>query len=155
MEVDVIRSTRRKKTVQARIVDGRLRVSIPANMTAEEEAHWVDVMRQKVLRKRSAGHIDLAQRAGRLAAAHRLPAPAEISWSSRQQSLWGSCTIADGRIRISSRLADYPRWVLDYVVVHEMAHLVEPNHSPAFWSLVNRYDKAERARGYLIAKGEE
>jgi predicted metal-dependent hydrolase len=124
-------------------------------MTAAEEAHWVDVMRDKVLRRQSAGQIDLAKRSGRLATRHGLPIPREIVWSDRQRSLWGSCTIAEGRIRIASRLAAYPRWVLDYVIVHELAHLIEPNHSPAFWSLVNRYEKAERARGYLIAKGEE
>jgi predicted metal-dependent hydrolase len=46
-----------------------------------------------------------------------------------------------------------PRWVLDYVIVHELAHLVERGHGPAFNALVDRYAKAERARGYLIAKG--
>ena len=55
---------------------------------------------------------------------------------------------------VSARLAAYPRWVLDYVIVHELAHLVEASHGPAFWELVNRYPLAERARGYLIAKGE-
>jgi predicted metal-dependent hydrolase len=155
MDIEVVRSARRKKTVQARIVDGRLRVSIPSYMTADEEAHWVEVMREKVLRRRSAGLIDLQNRADRLARKLDMPAPQTISWSDRQRSLWGSCMVADGRIRISSRLADFPSWVLDYVIAHELAHLVEPNHSPAFWDLVNRYDRAERARGYLIAKGED
>jgi predicted metal-dependent hydrolase len=66
---------------------------------------------------------------------------------------WGSCTPATGTIRISDRLARMPGWVLDYVLVHELAHLAVPGHSPAFWRLVHRYPKAERAMGYLIAKG--
>ena len=53
---------------------------------------------------------------------------------------------------MSTRLAAWPPWVLDYVLVHELAHLVEFDHSPAFHALVDRYPRAERARGFLIAK---
>ncbi|NPA31953.1 MAG: M48 family metallopeptidase, partial [Chloroflexi bacterium] len=78
-----------------------------------------------------------------------------IRWSTRQNKRFGSCTPARGTIRISHRLQRVPRWVLDYVLMHELAHLVEPNHSPRFWALVNRYPLAERARGYLMALGLE
>jgi len=60
-----------------------------------------------------------------------------------------------GAVRVSRRLADFPPWVLDYVLVHELAHLAEADHSPAFWALVARYPLAERARGFLMAKGLE
>ena len=61
-----------------------------------------------------------------------------------------------GAIRISVRVAQFPSWVRDYVIVHELAHLRHPGHTPSFWALVNRYPRAERARGYLIAKsGDE
>ncbi len=152
--VEVIRSTRRRKTVQARLVDGVLRVHLPAHLSTAEEERWVREMRQRVMRKRSAAGIDLLARATGLARRHGLPEPAEIAWSDRQQSRWGSCSVESGRIRVSSRLAECPGWVLDYVIVHELAHLVVPGHGPRFWALVDRYPRTERARGYLMAKDE-
>ena len=67
-------------------------------------------------------------------------------------SRWGSCTPGTGTIRISTRIAKFPDWVVDYVLVHELAHLEVADHSEAFWKVVRRYPKAERAIGYLIAK---
>jgi predicted metal-dependent hydrolase len=153
VDVEVVRSTKRRKTVQARMVGGVLRVSIPATMTRSEEAHWVGEMSRRFERRRDAGRIDLETRAAALAARHDLPVPTTIRWVDNQNSRWGSCTPVDGSVRLSSRLATYPEWVVDYVIVHELAHLVEPNHDPRFWELVNRYPRAERARGFLIAKG--
>lgn len=155
MEVEVVRSARRRKTVQAWEVGDRLRVSIPARMTHAEEQHWVSQMVQRFERRRSTLHIDLRTRTAALARRYELPHPRSVTWSDRQRSLWGSCTPADRAIRISSHLAREPGWVLDYVIVHELAHLVEGRHGPEFWSLVNRYPRAERARGWLMAKGLE
>jgi hypothetical protein len=62
---------------------------------------------------------------------------------------WGSCTPANRTIRISSRLKQMPEWVLDYVLVHELAHLLVAAHDASFWALVDRYERTERARGYL------
>jgi predicted metal-dependent hydrolase len=155
MEVEVVRSARRRKTVEARQLDGRLRISVPAWMTKAEEDRWVQEMTRRFERKAAADPIDLAERARVLARRYRLPVPASIRWVSNQRTRWGSCTSSAGSVRISTALARYPGWVLDYVIVHELAHLAEPNHSPAFWALVARYPRAERARGFLIAKGAE
>jgi predicted metal-dependent hydrolase len=104
-------------------------------------------------RRRRAAAIDLEERAKALASRFGLPQPSSIRWVDNQTSRWGSCSPGDGTIRLSSRLSSLPPWVIDYVIVHELAHLAEPNHGPAFWALVNHYGKTERARGYLMGKG--
>jgi predicted metal-dependent hydrolase len=153
VQVEVVRSSRRHRTVQARQIGEVLRVSIPATMTQSEEERWVAEMVDRAERRRRAGMVDLAARARDLARRHDLPRPASIRWVENQRCRWGSCTPADGTVRISSRLAGVPGWVLDYVIVHELAHLVVDAHDEAFWELVGRYTRAERARGYLMALG--
>ncbi len=153
MKVEVVRSARRRKTVQAREVKGILRISIPATMTTTEEQRWVAEMLRRVERRSATAQIDLADRATELAKRYDLPLPSHIRWSDQQEWRWGSCTPAERSIRISNRLGKEPRWVLDYVIVHELAHLVVASHDRRFWALVNRYPRAERARGFLMARG--
>jgi predicted metal-dependent hydrolase len=155
VKVEVVRSRKRRKTVSARQVGNVLRVSVPATMSRAEEEHWVNEMARRLRRRMQSSDIDLVARAQKLASQLGLPKPREIRWSGTQNYRWGSCTPARGTVRISSRLAKEPLWVLDYVIVHELAHLDEPGHDRAFWDLVGRYPLAERARGFLIARGVE
>jgi predicted metal-dependent hydrolase len=154
--VEIVRSPRRKRTISAEeLAGGVIRILLPAGMSAEEEAQWVDKMVSRLERRRRrtpSSDADLTERAAALAARYDLPAPASIRWVDNQRTRWGSCTVNDRAIRLSSVLIGYPDWVIDYVIVHEMAHLVEPTHSPRFWKLVARYPRAERARGFLMAK---
>lgn len=152
LPVEVVRSRRRRKTVEAQLVDGVIRVSVPASMSASDEAVYVADLVAKLERRYRSDHIDLEARATRLAAEYRLPRPNSVRWAPNQRSRWGSCAVERRDIRISTRLADCPAWVLDYVLLHELAHLVEYHHSPAFHAIVARYPKAERAKGYLLAK---
>ena len=154
MQIEVVRSRRRRKTVQAQLVDGVLRIAIPDHLSSKEEDHWVERMRGRFAPNADPESIDLPARAEKLANRYHLPRPERISWSNRQRTIWGSCTVETRTVRISLRVAPFPPWVLDYVIVHELAHLVEADHGPAFWELVNRYPMAERARGYLLAKGD-
>lgn len=151
--VEVVRSARRKKTVQARLDGTRLKVMIPASFSMAEEAEYVADMVARFRRRTDAERVDVEARAAALADRYGLPRPKAVQWVDNQHARWGSCSIDAAEIRLSTAMAGYPRWVIDYVIVHELAHLVEPNHSKAFWSIVNRYPKAERARGFLIAKG--
>ena len=155
MQVEVVRSANRRKTIQAREVDGVLRVAIPASMTKAEEEHWVGEMLRRVEQRKAWAQTDLAERAEQLARRYGLPLPTSVRWVDTMGSRWGSCTPVDGTIRISDRLSTFPGWVLDYVLVHELAHLQVPRHGPEFWALVNRYPRTERARGFLIAKDLE
>jgi predicted metal-dependent hydrolase len=152
LPVEVVRSRRRRKTVEAQVVDGVIRVSVPAVMSKADEAVYVADVVAKLERKYQSRHVDLEARAEQLARRHRLPRARSVRWSDNQRSRWGSCSITSAEIRISTRLADLPSWVLDYVLVHELAHLVEARHGPAFDALVARYPRAERAIGYLLAK---
>jgi predicted metal-dependent hydrolase len=155
MSVEVVRSSKRRKTVQARLVNGVLRVHIPARMTVEEEYHWVSEMVGRFERRTELKKIDLMARATTLARQYRLEVPSSIRWVDNQEYRWGSCTPSDRTIRISSRLGREPAWVIDYVIIHELAHLSVHGHGPRFWQLVERYELAERARGFLIARGLE
>jgi hypothetical protein len=152
LPVEVVRSRRRRKTVEAHVVDGVIRVSVPAWMSKSDEDVYVTDLVAKLERKYRSDHIDVDARARKLARSFDLPQPRSVSWAPNQRSRWGSCSTHSGDIRISTRLAECPAWVLDYVLVHELAHLIEFNHGPAFDAIVARYPKAERARGYLIAK---
>ncbi|MBW3536319.1 MAG: M48 family metallopeptidase [Actinobacteria bacterium] len=128
---------------------------MPAGMSRAEEDRWVTEMLGRLDRRRDRvprSDDALLARAESLARRHRLPQPASIRWADNQRSRWGSCTIDDRSVRLSTALAECPTWVLDYVIVHELAHLLEPGHSPRFWEIVNRYPRAERARGFLMAK---
>jgi len=143
------------------MVDGRLVIRVPAGISPEEEQKLVETLMPRVLKKMARrtrpALPDLKRRAAELNRQHfggKLKIR-EIRWVTNQQKRYGSCTPATATIRISDRVAQMPSWVLDYVLVHELAHLVEANHSPAFWRLVGRYPLAERARGYLIAIGME
>ncbi len=149
--VEVIRSDRRNKTVSARIVDGVIRVRIPAWMNAEDEARFVNDVVDRIERERRSSAIDLEARTRTLADEYGLPHPTSVVWSKVQRQRWGSCTIGSGEIRISDRLVDVPPWVLDSVLIHELAHLVVADHGPDFEAIVQRYPLHERATGYLMA----
>jgi predicted metal-dependent hydrolase len=153
--VRVTSSSRRRRTVAARFVDGVLEVRVPAWMGSAERARWAEKMRARIERQvQRAGPTDaqLERRAGLL---NRRYFEGRLRWNSisyaEQERRWGSCSPDAAVIRISSRAARLPAWVLDYLLVHELAHLEVPSHGVRFWSLVDRYPLTERARGYLTA----
>ena len=153
-DVEVRRSMRRRRTVTAFRENGRVVVCVPSKLTKAEERRWVSVMLERLAaqeKRRRPTDEALLARARDLARKYldgRVE-PASVRWSSAQRARWGSCTPSDGSIRLSDRLQGLPTWVTDYVLVHELAHLLISDHSSEFWDLVGRYPRAERARGFL------
>ncbi len=160
MNVKIIRSKKRKKTVSARMVDGEFVVQAPANMSDAELQPIIEKLQTRLQRRQAKETLDdkalhrRAQELNRQYFGGKLTWKS-IKWVTNQNSRFGSCTPTNGTIRLSHRLATMPTFVRDYVIVHELAHLIEANHGPKFWKLVNRYPRTERARGYLMAVGLE
>ena len=151
-QVEVIRSKKRRRTVSAQMHGDVLRVSIPSWMSKSEEASNVAEMVRRFKRKIATQEVDLTDRARILAKRYSLRTPDSIEWAENLTSVWGLCTPSTKTIRMSTRLVGFPSWVLDYVIIHELAHLHVSGHGPDFWEITRRYEKTERAIGYLIAK---
>jgi hypothetical protein len=160
--VEVRRSARRRRTVSAYREGDRTIVLLPARMSRAEEASWVSTMLAQLAAREAKARPSDAQLLER---AHLLSTrylegraqPTSVRWVDNQQSRWGSCTPIDRTIRLSRRLMEMPPWVLDYVLLHELAHLIVPGHGSRFWALLKSYPRTERARGYLegVAAAEE
>ena len=153
-EIEVRRSQRRRRTVSAYREGSRTIVLIPSRFSAAEERTWVDAMMRKLAagdKRRRPSDEKLLERAASLSQRYLggLAEPVSIAWVTNQSSRWGSCTPADGTIRLSVRVKGMPSWVVDYVILHELTHLLQPGHGREFWSLLESYPRTERARGFL------
>ena len=155
-QVEIIRSTRRRKTIQAKLVDDVLKIYLPNGLTEREEEKWISYMKDRFLKKRKLIGDEklLMERAKRINKKFfNGSLDFTIKYVSNQNKRFGSCTPETKMIRISDRVAKMPSWVQDYVILHELTHLIHPNHSKEFWEKVNEYKYTERAKGYLIAVG--
>lgn len=157
-QVEVRRSARRRRSVAARREGEVIIVQIPASLTAAEEEYWVlKLVRQLEAseRRRRKPHISdtaLAERARTLSRQYldATAVPASVRWVSNQRSRWGSCSPVEGTIRLSDRLRGFPRYVIDYVLLHELIHLLHAGHGPEFRRLLAQFPQGERAEGFLI-----
>ncbi|MEU6444331.1 M48 family metallopeptidase [Streptomyces sp. NPDC047046] len=152
--VEVRRSARRRRTVSAYREGDRTIVLIPARMSAAEERRWVTKMLDRLAAqesKRRLGDTELTERAAQLSRQYLdgRARPDTVRWVTNQNTRWGSCTPAEGSIRLSHRLQGMPEYVIDYVLLHELAHLLVPGHGARFWALLDAYPRTERARGFL------
>lgn len=159
--VEVRRSARRTRTVAAFWENGTAVVAIPARFTAAQESEWVQRMLAKLQRqgerrarsgsRQPATDAALAARAADLSATYLggRAVPRSVRWVSNQNSRWGSATPSEGTIRLSDKLRPMPQWVIDYVLLHELAHLLVAGHNAAFWKLLEAYPDTMRAKAFL------
>lgn len=160
--VVVRRSVRRRRTVAAFWEDGSAIVAIPAHFTKAQESEWVRRMLDKLKRqgesrtqgagrRRPASDAALAVHASELSSKYLggRAIPTSVRWVSNQKSRWGSATPSDGTIRLSDKLRAMPQWVIDYVLLHELAHLLVAGHNAAFWRLLEAYPETHRAKAFL------
>lgn len=153
----VRRSARRRRTVSITRRDGDIVVAIPASFSARQERDWarkmVDQMVAREARSTPARRSDaeLMGMAREVSEAHLggRAHPASVTWSTRQNTRWGSCTPADGTIRLSHQLQGMPDYVVRSVMMHELVHLLVPGHGPEFKALMAAYPQAEKAQGFL------
>ncbi len=160
-EVEIRSSTRRTKTGSAHWSGSRIIVQIPARLRGRERTVFVDELVQRLVTHRpqnAAGDASLEERCRVLAELYTdAVVPNSVRWVSNQRARWASCSPATREIRVSSRLRQCPEWVIDAVLVHELAHLHEVDHSPAFYEIAERHPRQRDAtvflEGYALGLG--
>jgi hypothetical protein len=153
-DVEVRRSTRRRRSVTAYREGGRTIVVVPARMTRAEIRPYVDELVARLLlreQRHRRTDAELMVRARELSRRHldSRATPASVRWVSNQRKRWGSCTPLDSSIRLSDRLMAMPEHVVDYVLLHELVHLLVPGHGPDFEAWMQRYPRLLEARAFL------
>jgi predicted metal-dependent hydrolase len=152
-KVEIRLSTRSRRYCHAHLEDGKVVVTVPASMSVTEREEMAHRLARRLLipaGRPIRSDEQLLRRAHDLADRYLDGVrPTSIRWVTNQARRWGSCSPSTGRIRLSSRLQGFPDWVVDSVIVHELAHLIEPSHSPAFRELVARYPRQPEADAFL------
>ena len=123
-----------RKTSSARIIDNSINVTIPTSLTKKKRSKTISMLISRCIGKTNL--FKLKDKISELNKRH-FNRPINNIRFKYTNSSWGSCS-KKGNINISTRLLLAPEDVLEYVCIHELAHLVEYNHSRRFWSLVER-----------------
>ncbi len=131
-----------RKTGAAALKDAVITLKLPDDLNAEQQRRMV-----RNLLSRTVGQDQLPRIRERVAQLNQLHfrQPVKEVRLKYNRSNWGSCS-SKGMINLSTRLLFAPDAIIDYVIVHELAHLVEFNHSPRFWGLVEKVFPDYRSR---------
>lgn len=154
--VRLVSSTRRKKTIAYGMRDGVIELVVPSR-TPDTEIIRVgrgvikkvkDQQRRARSKRSDPALYERALHLARVWLGSEVM-PSSVVWSDRQTTLWGSCTVSTGAIRISTMLHQMPQWVIDGVLIHELAHLKYANHGQQFKDLTRRYPRMVEVDAFL------
>ncbi|OQX18770.1 MAG: hypothetical protein BWK75_06275 [Candidatus Altiarchaeales archaeon A3] len=165
MDVKVIKSARRRRTVSTKRVNGEILLYVSNSLSNEKIEKYIEWAKKRFEasdRKKNLVEGDANKNLENMAKElNKEYFNNELKWnkieySTEQNSkMFGNCHTMDKIIRISDRLLKMPKFVHDYVVVHELAHLKVSGHNEQFWNFVKRYEKMDMAKGYLMAVAME
>jgi predicted metal-dependent hydrolase len=159
-DIKITRSAKRRRTIGAQLINNIMYVYAPSNMPDEKLNTVIASFKEKFTRGMLKKKLntekplkEIAQILNKKYFKNMLDISSIcIEYVTGQTHKFGCCNYQSKSIRISHQIAQMPDWVRDYVIMHELAHLIEPNHSKSFWDIVSEYKLSERAKGYLIAK---
>lgn len=153
LKVEIVRSPKRKRTSSASIRNGVIRILVPQGLAPEREAEiagdLIKRIKAKITQPRKTD-LQLRNKAQIINARYfqgRLKFA--ITWSAHQTKRWGSCSVRSKEIRISRTCENFPEYVLDHIILHELTHLIYPNHGPEFKAFVRKYSEHDKAEGFL------
>ena len=143
------------KNINARLRETTLSISAPLNTPQATLDQIIPELARKLVRRAHARRVNAEEDAlvlARKVAARfpNRPEVVEVQFVTTQEARWGSYSPATRMIRLHAALRRMPRWVLEAVVAHELAHITHQDHSAAFWKLLRRvYPDTDRARAFL------
>jgi predicted metal-dependent hydrolase len=158
LNVVVEADTRLRSTARWILRNQTVTLRVPRSMSHKQIEEIIADIGPRIARQRKRARrqidVDLMERAAEI---NRTYFGGELSWHSirwvsNMQHRLGSFTTGgatDGDIRISERIRQWPTYVIDYILAHEICHRKFPNHNPEFWEYLGRYPFAQKALGFI------
>ncbi len=146
---------KRVKNVNVRLRGSTVFISAPPHLSEKDLKPMVEKLAKGLIRRahsqRINEEVDALTLAGKVAL--RFPEPPDVDrvrFVTNQRSRWGSYSGKTRTIRLNAVLRRMPKWVLEAVIAHELAHVEHPNHSQEFWHLLREVcPETDKANAFL------